>query len=657
MRSCEAGLWPAAFASTVNGRTLLKPRPLRVRLAITVFAALTLVHTGSAQQFPSVDGRRPDLDFVANRLPTLHPNFFANISRESYQQAVSALNSKISTATDAEFYVGIAQLVAMAADGHTSLNYSSAPFHLFPLRLRWFDNGIFVTRAAEPYTEALAARLVRIADTPIASAIDRLATVIPHENDSWLHYLLPSFIINQTILQGLGLAPDTVATPLTFQTLGGREFTLQVGTASSPLITAVSESAGPIPLFQQNASDNYWYAYLPSDHLLYFRYTSCVEMAARPFTSFAAGLLATLDSNPVDTFVFDLRSNTGGNSGLIAPIFNGLAARFSRLKANPLFQIYDVFDGGTFSSGLMNAEDLLISYPRSIPNPNVTVDLSARVVSIGQPTGGKPTHYGNVTSFVLPGSGIPGQRSTTLWQSPPRIPDVNSLFPSIPVSARATDYFARFDPVMAVIFSHGSGSANAASGGVITVNAASLRTDQAVAPNSYAAAFGNFSQPPDTVVVGSALTTPLSSSTSQVNFLVPGSTPPGTAEVTMLAGGQSVASGTFTVSRTGPGIFGTEPANPAQPGAVLNQDGTVNTPLNPAAAGSIVQIFATGYGGQPVTPYFAESPAETTFSGSLDEVPGLWQINARVPSSITGQVSVFLVSDLQASNGVTVWVK
>jgi hypothetical protein len=206
---------------------------------------------GIGTTIPFSGGRRQDLDFVANRLPALHPNFFAHISRESYQEAVSAVEAKLSRATDAEFYVGIAQLVAMAGDGHTTLNYTAAPFRLFPLRLRRFDDGIFVSRAAEPYKEALTARLVRIADSPIGSVIDQLATVIPHENDYWLHYLLPDFIINQTILQGLGLAPDTAVTSLTFQTLDGREFTLEVGTDSAPLVIAVSETDGPIPLYQQ----------------------------------------------------------------------------------------------------------------------------------------------------------------------------------------------------------------------------------------------------------------------------------------------------------------------------------------------------------------------------------------------------------------------
>jgi uncharacterized protein (TIGR03437 family) len=142
-----------------------------------------------------------------------------------------------------------------------------------------------------------------------------------------------------------------------------------------------------------------------------------------------------------------------------------------------------------------------------------------------------------------------------------------------------------------------------------------------------------------------------------VNFVVPDSTPTGTTSINMLSGGQAVASGTFTVSRTGPGIFVIEPANLAQPGAILNQDGTINTSSSPAAPGTIVQIFGTGYGGQPVSTYFAERPGETIFSGAQKEFPGMWQVNARVPPGVTGQVSVFLLSDRQASNGVTLWVQ
>lgn len=626
------------------------------RRIVVVGLFITLTGAAPAQQFPLGGGRRADLDFVAHQLPALHPNFFTKVSREIYQQTAAALDAKLSTATDAEFYTGIAQLIAMGSDAHTSLNVSAAPFQFFPLRLRWFADGVFVTRASTRYTEALAARLVGIGDTPVDRVLERIATVIPHENDYWLHYLAPNYLINQTILQGLGLAPETSTTPLTFQSLGGREFTLHIDTMSAPLVLAVAETDGPIPLYQQNATNNYWYTYLPNDRLLYFRYNACVEMPSRPFASFAAALLSTLDANPVDTLVFDIRLNPGGNSGLIAPVFNGLAQRFPRLTENPRFRIYNVFNEGTFSSGLMNAEDLLVSYPRSIPNPNVGINLSSRVVSIGQATGGKPTHYGAAAPFVLPGSQIAGQRSTRQWTAPVGIPDDVALFPAVPVNLRSTDYFGRFDPVLAVILARGTGTPAGSSGDVITVNAASFRNDQAVAPGSFASAFGSFSTAPDMVSIGNETITPVISTNSQVNFLLPTSVLTGSATVTMLAGGRPLASGTVTIARSGPGLFVAELTNPSQPGAILNQDGTLNAASNPALPGSIVQIYATGYGLQPVTVYMAEKPVEILFSGYVPQLPGLWQINARVPLDVTGLVPLFVISDAQASNGVTVSV-
>jgi uncharacterized protein (TIGR03437 family) len=110
--------------------------------------------------------------------------------------------------------------------------------------------------------------------------------------------------------------------------------------------------------------------------------------------------------------------------------------------------------------------------------------------------------------------------------------------------------------------------------------------------------------------------------------------------------------------------------------AVINADNTVNSPTNPAAAGSYISIYATGQGfvqGAPpdgdiprgglvttsVVPkvwinagyvddsaYTGETGVENVqFSGLSPEFPGLWQINVRIPK-ITGpgaQIPIFIV--------------
>lgn len=98
-------------------------------------------------------------------------------------------------------------------------------------------------------------------------------------------------------------------------------------------------------------------------------------------------------------------------------------------------------------------------------------------------------------------------------------------------------------------------------------------------------------------------------------------------------------------------------------GAILNQDGSVNSGNYPARPGSIVSLFGTGAGAVTTdyayldgslvvsTPYplIAQSvmvtiggqSAEVTYAGSAPVLPvGLFQINVRVPPSVLGDVPI-----------------
>jgi len=109
-------------------------------------------------------------------------------------------------------------------------------------------------------------------------------------------------------------------------------------------------------------------------------------------------------------------------------------------------------------------------------------------------------------------------------------------------------------------------------------------------------------------------------------------------------------------------------------GAILNQDGTVNTPSNPARPGSIVSIYATGTGplaspipdGQvtPIPPPYilVDSPPNVTFAGVLGNVlwagsaPGLiagvTQINVQMPAKLPAGTNLAAVPVVLVSPGV-----
>jgi uncharacterized protein (TIGR03437 family) len=138
----------------------------------------------------------------------------------------------------------------------------------------------------------------------------------------------------------------------------------------------------------------------------------------------------------------------------------------------------------------------------------------------------------------------------------------------------------------------------------------------------------------------------------------------------------------FTAVAAAPAIFSAA-SNGTGQAAILNQNGSLNSAANPATAGSIVTIFATGEGvltpaGQdgrietgalgtipkpalPVAVTFGTiaSPKITYAGVAPDEVDGLLQIDAQVPSGLTpGNVALVVTIGTAASPaGLTIAVK
>ncbi len=126
-----------------------------------------------------------------------------------------------------------------------------------------------------------------------------------------------------------------------------------------------------------------------------------------------------------------------------------------------------------------------------------------------------------------------------------------------------------------------------------------------------------------------------------------------------------------------PGLF-TANASGSGPGAIRNQDLSVNSASNPAPRGSIV-VYATGEGatdpvgvdGQvaatafpkptlPVTVRIGGMPAEVLYAGAAPSlVAGVLQVNVRVPEGVPdGAAEVrLIVGSAESPAGVTVAVQ
>ncbi|HEX5228571.1 MAG TPA: IPT/TIG domain-containing protein [Bryobacteraceae bacterium] len=149
-------------------------------------------------------------------------------------------------------------------------------------------------------------------------------------------------------------------------------------------------------------------------------------------------------------------------------------------------------------------------------------------------------------------------------------------------------------------------------------------------------------------------------STTQLNALAPDPLAVNsTAKISIVVGGATVAGTSVPVAAAAPGIFTTGATGQA---AALNQDGSVNSATNPAARGSIVSIFATGWGSNddPASMSIAGYDAPVLYSGPAPGFPGLTQINAQIPEGFLPpgiQAVILTVDGISSQAGVTIAIR
>jgi uncharacterized protein (TIGR03437 family) len=139
--------------------------------------------------------------------------------------------------------------------------------------------------------------------------------------------------------------------------------------------------------------------------------------------------------------------------------------------------------------------------------------------------------------------------------------------------------------------------------------------------------------------------------------------------------GRVYAAASVSMAQYSPAIFVTEYSGNLRQAAIINQDGTVNSPTNPAPRGTTVALWATGQGYVPGAPpdgvpassaISASIPLRVNIGGAyldsmpydpssdipqnqwlsysgLNTIPGFWQINFYIPHAVVPANKIALV--------------
>jgi uncharacterized protein (TIGR03437 family) len=181
-------------------------------------------------------------------------------------------------------------------------------------------------------------------------------------------------------------------------------------------------------------------------------------------------------------------------------------------------------------------------------------------------------------------------------------------------------------------------SANFTAGAV--VNAASYTP--AIAPGGLITIFGSGlagASTPTTIQVNGIAAPVVAQSPYQVSASLPPALPSGTYSLTVQSPFGS-ATNPITLVPNAPAIF----VVGAGLGAILNQDGTLNSPDNPANRGSVIVVYCTGLGATarqagldvataPVTATLVSATLRPSFAGLAPGFLGLYQVNIAIPAA------------------------
>jgi len=384
---------------------------------------------------------REDIDFFANHIRENHPNPFFDMNPAQFQNELDALKAEAPELDRAQVLLRLQRIMALLKDGHSYMLFTQEPPVLssFPLRFHVFNDGVYVINAMEQAADFVQAELIAIGETPVAKLQDLVLPFVsadnqPREDAFWIHQLSPE------LLHMLGVTSQTNSANVTLKLPDNTQKRVVLNAVPRKTYMDWNESLSPppdAPLYLQRDDENYWMEYLPNENALYMKFRRVRSQRGAPTVMFSRDLMEAYDEHNAGLLIIDARLNGGGDGNLLRPLIERIA---DHDRINHRGRLYLITSPQTFSAATMLV---------------MRMDRATNVLVAGEPSGGRPNHFGDAMEFALPNSGFKGRLSSLYHQESD--PDDNRRMREvdIPVTLSSHDYFNRRDPVLeAVLADH-----------------------------------------------------------------------------------------------------------------------------------------------------------------------------------------------------------
>ena len=420
---------------------------LRGLFLLVIVAMIGLPHHASENATAQNIDWKSDLEFLAQELPARHIDLFANIDQATFETKVNQLSQNIGDTKSNSATMELMKLIASVGDGHTSTFPDQANLHYYRVNVRWFEDGIFVRAIDHRHQELVGAKLTGVGGLKTEEIVKGFTELFSHDNEWGVYKTIDKQFPTFEFLEHLGATnSDGTATfhfekgkkkkSITLEAVSGADFQ-KVKIVNSYALGMMKPSVYLDLMIKDERGLPFWNEYLPKKKTLYFKYNQCRDPEG--FKKLVNGTAGFIKQYDVEKFVLDLRDNSGGSSLVFKPLLDYL---LNNEEFNQTGKLFVLVGRDTFSSGMFAAVDM----------------RQTNAIFVGEPTGCKPNHFGEVQTFQLPSSGLTVQYSTKSFQLSEA--DEATFEPDVRITYKAKEFLKAFDPALDAVFKYKASDQN-----------------------------------------------------------------------------------------------------------------------------------------------------------------------------------------------------
>jgi hypothetical protein len=338
---------------------------------------------------------------------------FPKDSISSCKTLLANLRTKLDTLTDNQIILQLSKCVAMANNGHTTIQLSW--MDKIPLRFYWFVDGLYVIKTDNSSAQYLGTKVLNINSIKIDTVLKRLKPYLSGI-DRFKKFTSSNYLASPEILNGIGItdtdsmnltllkAKDTVQIRFGTKEMENSKYEYETWSDLYPDSTEIGwshvlKANDNQPLYLKHMNEGVFYTFLDSKKMAYFS-INALWYKSPDFEDKIEDFLDELKTKTDYDIVFDLRYYTGGN--YLIP--TKLATKPPKIIGTNK-KIYLITSSMTFSAGLVTAA-------------RIKYFAKDKIVVVGEKVGDNLKFWAEGDYYRLPNSGIKIQDSESEhdWQ-------------------------------------------------------------------------------------------------------------------------------------------------------------------------------------------------------------------------------------------------